>query len=82
MLLINITEQYNEDDYARHYTYTNNFGMNDFDNIQDIEKDILINFFGEGSEKIEHSRVTCISQITKNEIEVLKKYNIVNGRLI
>ena len=33
MLLINITEQYNEDDYARHYTYTNNFGMNDFNNI-------------------------------------------------
>ena len=29
MLLINITEQYNEDDYARHYTYTNNFGMNE-----------------------------------------------------
>ena len=28
MLLINITEQYNEDDYARHYTYTNNFGNN------------------------------------------------------
>ena len=47
-----------------------------------MKKYILINFFGKESDKIEHSRVTCISQITGKEIEVLKKYNIVNGRLI
>ena len=81
MILIKIKERIDFDEWSEHFTYYKNFKVKDY-GIKITDTRILKDFFWWDDEKIEVSKVKSIMALTKAELKVLQKFNILDNYLL
>ena len=77
MIFIKIIERCDTDDWFEHYTYHENFDVEDYE-TKISESKILSQYFDGDSERVRLSRVTAIDELAYRELKTLKKFNIIN----
>ena len=77
MILIKIEERHEFDEWSEHFTYYENFNVEDYDTKKITARTILEEFFGEDDERVQTSWVKFIKELSEPELKILKKFNIV-----
>ena len=77
MILIKIEERHEFDEWSEHFTYYENFKVEDYDTKKITARTILEEFFGEDDERVQTSWVKFIKELSEPELKILKKFNIV-----
>tara|TARA_R100001086_G_scaffold143006_2_gene75232 strand:+ start:1944 stop:2180 length:237 start_codon:yes stop_codon:yes gene_type:complete len=77
MILIKIEERHEFDEWSEHFTYYENFKVEDYDTKKITARTILEEFFGEDDERVQTSWVKSIKELSEFELKILKKFNIV-----
>ena len=77
MILIKIEERHEFDEWSEHFTYYENFDVEDYDTKKITARTILEEFFGEDDERVQTSWVKFIKELSEPELKILKKFNIV-----
>ena len=77
MILIKIEERHGFDEWSEHFTYYENFKVEDYDTKKITARTILEEFFGEDDERVQTSWIKSIKELSKPELKILKKFNIV-----
>ena len=77
MILIKIEERHEFDEWSEHFTYYENFNVEDYDTKKITATTILEEFFGEDNERVQTSWVKFIKELSEPELKILKKFNIV-----
>ena len=77
MILIKIEERHEFDEWSEHFTYYENFNVEDYDTKKITARTILEEFFGEDDERVQTSWVKSIKELSEFELKILKKFNIV-----
>ena len=77
MILIKIEERHEFDEWSEHFTYYENFNVEDYDTKKITARTILEEFFGEDDERVQTSWIKSIKELSEPELKILKKFNIV-----
>ena len=77
MILIKIEERHGFDEWSEHFTYYENFKVEDYDTKKITARTILEEFFGEDDERVQTSWIKSIKELSEPELKILKKFNIV-----
>ena len=77
VILIKIEERHEFDEWSEHFTYYENFNVEDYDTKKITARTILEEFFGEDDERVQTSWVKFIKELSEPELKILKKFNIV-----
>ena len=78
MILIKISERIDVDEWSEHFTYYENFKVEDYDTKKITAYTILKEFFGEDEERVQSSWIKSIQELAEPELKILKKFNIVH----
>ncbi len=78
MILIKISERIDVDEWSEHFTYYENFKVEDYDTKKITAYTILKEFFGEDEERVQSSWIKSIQELAEPELKILKKFIIVN----
>ena len=74
MILIKIEERHEFDEWSEHFTYYENFNVEDYDTKKITARTILEEFFGEDDERVQTSWVKFIQELAEPELKILKKF--------
>ena len=77
MILIKIEERHEFDEWSEHFTYYENFNVEDYDTKKITARTILEEFFEEDNERVQTSWIKSIKELSEPELKILKKFNIV-----
>jgi len=77
MILIKIEERHEFDEWSEHFTYYENFNVEDYDTKKITARTILEEFFEEDDERVQTSWIKSIKELSEPELKILKKFNIV-----